>query len=256
MHFKPFLSAGLCLALGLGMASGALAQTQPMVQQTQPMAQPAPATGVRGTVNVDVIDTESATLIDRVKSDVANRPAPQVGQTRAAIEAIYGPSQTDLAPNKNYDLYTNEFDLTDGRMFERQLHPNTLRIYEVTYNTPPTASVTKSATQTATDVKIRVIPRIGDHKNLVTKMLGEPLNRPSHERGQHVVYEIPKNRFVFYNDVLSSPFTALNMYFNTDGYLVGQETMPSRMRGQHVITSAGRYIPFESRYQPDTKIGY
>lgn len=246
MTFNKLFAASVCLAMSVGLTAGAFAQNQPtMLTQTQ-------VPSYKGTVNVDVIDADSGLFSKRIQSELVDRPAPQVGQTRAAIEALYGPAMSTLAPNKSYDIYTNEYDLAAGKMFRRQLSQEATRIYEVSY----TMGAAKSPNDKASDVKLRVIPRVGDHRNLVSKMLGEPINMFTEHAGQRIIFEIPKSRYVFYNDVISSPFTAINAYFNTEGYLVGQEFMPSRYRGQHVMTSANRYIEFESKRQPDSKIGW
>jgi hypothetical protein len=259
MTSKRLLAAALTLAMSFGIVASAMAQTQSgdITIRTQQQGVTTTTTTLdpsyRSTVNVNVIDNNAIGFQDRISQELVDRPAPQVGQTRAAIEAIYGPAQTALAPGKSFDIYTNETDLTGGKMFNRNLTPNRLHIYEVSYN----AAATKTATDKAVDVKERVIPRIGDHKNLVTKMLGQPIN--AHTMASNsgpVLYGIPKQRYTFYNDVLSSPFTAVNTYYNTDGFLVGQEFVPLRMRGQHAISSAGRYIPVMSDHQPDVKVAY
>jgi hypothetical protein len=245
MTFNKVMAAGICLAMTLGLTASVFAEDKPLRgQELDP--------NFKGTVNVDVIDNNNSTFSDRIQTELVERPAPQVGQTRAAIEALYGPAMVSLAPNKEYEVYTNEFDLTDGKMFTRQLTQEALRIYEISYNTGDH----KSANDKAVDVKLRVIPRVGDHKNLVSKLLGEPSSISMGQNRQHATFGIPKQRFVFYNDVISSPFEAVNMYFNTDGFLVGQEFMPARSQGNYVLTSAGRYVEFDNRWQPDRKIGW
>lgn len=240
MHFERILASSLCFVAGLGLVTGAFAQAQPVAGQE-----------LRSTINADVIDTNNELFRNRIRTEMVQKPAPQVGQTRAAIEAIYGPAWEALAPGKNYEIYTNEYDLTDGRMFRRQITDADLRIYEVSYST----GAMKTANDKAVDVKLRVIPRIGDHKNLVSKMLGEPYSRYGLQDGQHVVFGVPKHRYVFYNEIIDDPFTAINMYFNTQDFLVGQEFMPSRKQGEYVLTSAGRYVEFQTRSQPDRNIG-
>jgi hypothetical protein len=245
MTFNKLFAIGLCLSMGLGISAQGFADDPPTQGQiTDP--------NFKGTVNMDTIDQDAPNFVDRVNNDLVNRPAPQVNQTRAAIEAIYGPAQTDLAPNKDYEVYTNEFDLVDGKLFRRQIKTDSLRIYEVTYCAGPH----KSTNDRATDVKLRVIPRVGDHINLVQKMLGRPLDRVSTHDQQHVVYGIPKQRWVFYNDVISTPQTAINAYYNADGYLVGEEFVPLAWRGSYALTSAGRYTEIQTRFEPDTKVGY
>ncbi len=241
MTFNKLLAASVCLVMGLGVAAGAFAD-QHEAKTVDP--------SYRGTVNVDVIDTNESNFRNRIQSELVERPAPQIGQTRAAIEAVYGPTQTALAPNKNYDVYTNEFDLTDGKMFRRTLNQRALRVYEVTYNT---TGDQRTGNDKAVDVKLRVIPRVGDHKNMMTKLLGEPIQTFPNKEGQHAIFGIPKERFVFYNDVLASPYEAVNAYFNADGFMVGQEFMPVGYRGWTTLTSAGRSVEFESDRQPDTK---
>jgi hypothetical protein len=232
--------------MGAGLVSAAFAQAQPAVTGQQQMDP-----RFRTTVTADVIENNNQAFRHRVLSELVERPAPQVGQTRAAIEAVYGPARSELAPGREYDIYTNELDLVDGKMFRRQLSENALRIYEVSYS----AGATRTANDKATDIKQRVIPRIGDHRNLVDLMLGRPYHRYDLQEGQRAVYGIPKQRFVYYNDVISSPFTAANMYFNNEGFLVGQEFMPSRMQGWHTLTTAGRYVDFPTRFQPDRRVG-
>lgn len=245
MTFNKLFAAGVCMAMSLSITAGAFALDKPLRgQELDP--------NFKGTVNVDVIDNNNMTFGDRIQTELVEKPAPQVGQTRAAIEALYGPCQTSLAPNKDYELYTNEFDLTDGKMFRRSLDHEDLRIYEVSYNT----GAHKSPNDKAVDVKLRVIPRVGDHRNLVSKIMGEPINQFTQQDGQRAIYGIPKERHVFYNDVLPSPFEAVNMYFNAEGNLVGQEFMPSRSQGFYTMTSAGRYVEFDGKWQPDRKVGW
>lgn len=245
MMFKKLFAASICMAVVLGGTSHAFTpDSATRGQELDP--------NFKGTINVDVIDNNNQAFSDRMQSEMVEKPSPQVGQTRAAIEALYGPAIPSLAPNKEYEVYTNEWDLTDGKMFNRKFSHDALRIYEISYN----AGALKSPNDTATDVKLRIVPRIGDHKNLITKMLGEPINAVSSQAGQHSVYGIPKHRYVFYNDVLSSPFEAINMYFNAEGYLVGQEFMPRGNQGNYVLTSTGRYVEVESKFQPDRKVGW
>lgn len=248
MAFKKLFAAGACLAISVGLTAGAFAQqTMPTTTTTTMVT---PQESVRGTVNVDVIDNDNENFGNRIQTELVERPAPQVGQTRAAIEAIYGPATRELAPNKPYEVYTNERDLAGGRMFNRNLTEDMLRIYEVSYS----AGATKSPNDKAVDVKLRVIPRIGDHKNLVNKMMGEPISKINDQQGQHTVYAIPKHRYIFYSDVLTSPFEAINTFYNAEGFMVGQEFAPGRYRGFHVLTSAGRYTELESKRQPDVKV--
>lgn len=239
---KKLLAASLTLAVTLGMANVSFADRGPELDPN-----------FKATVNVDVIDANNETFRDRINTELVERPAPQVGQTRAAIEAMYGPAMPSLAPNKNYEVYTNEFDLTDGRRFQRMLSNDGLRIYEVKFR----SGAHKSQNDKAVDVKLRVIPRVGDHMNMISKMMGNPsTSRTRPQGGQQATFSIPKERFVFYNDVITSPFEAVNMYFDADGFLVGQEFMPGRAHGQYVLTSAGRYVEFESKAQLDRKIGW
>jgi hypothetical protein len=249
MTFKKLMAAGACLAISFGLTAAAFAADNMMSGTTMRGQELDP--NFKGTVNVDVIDDNNTTFFDRIRTELIERPAPQVGQTRAAIEALYGPAWSELAPNKEYEVYTNEFDLTDGKMFRRQLTNEGLRIYEVSYNT----GAHETPNDKAVDVKLRVIPRVGDHKNLISKMMGDPVNKSMDQDGQHLVYSIPKHRYVFYNDVIASPFEHINTYFNADGFLVGQEFMPGRMQGQYVLTSAGRYVEHENKWQPDRKVG-
>jgi len=103
-------------------------------------------------------------------------------------------------------------------------------------------------------VKQRVIPRIGDNRNLVEKMLGEPIGISANK--YHVVYGIPQERYAFYNEVISSPYRALNAYYNAQGDLVGQEFMPTGIPQGTVLTTAHRFVEFESNGQPDSKVGW
>jgi len=240
--------AGLSLAISFGIAAQSFADDMTNGTTRDQSMDP----NFKATVNQSVVDTDMS-FSDRLRADIKNRPAPQIGQTRGAIEAIYGPAETALAPNKDYQIYTNEYEIIDGKMFHRTLTHKDLKIYEVTYNT---TSGVKSGDDKITDVRERVIPRVGDHKNLVGKMLGYPMNVVSDDHGNHIVYGIPKERYGFYNSTISTPFEAVNMYFNSDGFLVGQEFMPAFGQGQHVLTSAGRYIEYQSNNQPDQKVGY
>ncbi len=257
MTFNKLLAAGICMAVTVGVAAPALAQqhttTTTTTTTTNQQVMMGQDPSYRGTVNVDVIESNNSGYMDRINSELVERPAPQVGQTRSAIEAMYGPAQTALAPNQNFEIYTNEIDLVDGKMFRRNLTQESLRIYEVTYNT----GASKTANDTATDVKLRVIPRVGDHKNMVSKLLGEPIGHNVDMKNQRSIYGIPKHRYVFYNDVLNSPFEAVNLYFNADGFVVGQEFVESRKQGDYAISSAGRLIEVESEWgSPDRKVGW
>ncbi len=246
MTFKKIFAASLCMAMGIGLTAGAFAD-QPQVQNGT-IINPS----YKSSVNIDVIEKNELGYKERIQSELVQRSAPQVGETRAAVEAIYGPSWTSLAPNKNYEIYTNEYDLTDGKMFRRNLSDDALRVYEVTYNA---TDGNKTANDKVVCVALRVIPKLGDHINLVTRLLGSPISSINGQDGQHVIYGIPKQRYVFYNDVLSSPFEAVNAYFNAEGYMVGQEFMPSRNQGFTTRTTAERFVEFDNQFQPDRKVG-
>ena len=244
MMFKQLMAGACGLALTVSMANAMAATTEDRGPELDP--------NFKGVVNVDVIENNNMTFIDRMRKELADKPAPQVGQTRAAIEAIYGPSQFSLAPGKEYQVYTNEYDVTDGKMFRRSLSQTALRVYEVTYS----EGNHQTAGDKATDVKLRVIPRLGDHKNMISKLMGETnAAREWDQDGQHAIYSIPRERFVFFNDVITNPFEAVNYYFNSDGFVVGQEFLPPN-HGSYVLTSTGRYVEFKSKAQPDRKVGY
>ncbi len=248
MKLKHLFAAGICFAMTLGISPQVFAQyeTPTQAQELNP--------SYKTTINATIIDNNSSAFIDRVRNEVVDKPAPQVGQTRAAIEAIYGPARNDLAPNKNYEVYTNEYELIGGKMFKRNISPGSLKVYEVAFgpnNGIPTAN------DKASCVQLKVIPSVGDHKNMVTELLGKPMEVPAVDGGERIVYGIPKQRYIYYNDVLSSPFQAINAYFNSDGYMVGQEFMPSRYQGYYAMTSAHRYVEFAGETgQIDRKIGW
>jgi hypothetical protein len=254
MRLTRLFAAGLTLALVGGVTAGAWAVCP--VNQTPVSTGPAvvdPA--YRGTVNVDIVDPGAENFTNRVRCDVVNKVPPHVGETRAAVEASYGPAQTALAPGKPYEIYTNEADLSAGRYFLRNISQQNLRVYEITYNNN---GLLKSATDKVVDVKLRVIPRIGDHRNLVTKLLGDDeasIYRVD-PQGEHVVYGIPRMRYIYYSDVLKSPFKDMNAFFSNDGFLVGQEFMTYRLPNQYVHTTAGRYVEHQAKWQPDRKIGW
>jgi len=236
---KKMFAVTLGLAMTLGFAAKAMADDMD--------------TSYKATVNVDVIDANNMNYQDRIRTELVERPAPQVGQTRAAIESLYGPAMKAMAPGKDYDIYTNEADMVDGKMFKRALSQTGLRVFEVSYNND---GPNKSANDKAVDVKLRVIPRVGDNRNLVEKLLGAPVVNVSASDKGHVIYGIPQERFAFYNDVISSPHKAINAYYNAQGDLVGQEFLPMGYQGGTALSSAHRFIEFESKAQPDTKVGW
>lgn len=244
MMLKQFLAAACGLAVTLSVANMAMAEDTRGTELDP---------NFKGVINVDVIESDNMTYIDRIRKELLDKPAPQVGQTRAAIEAMYGMPMFSMAPGKDYMVYTNEMDITDGKVFRRNLSHKNLRVYEVSYNNTGAPS---SPNDKAVDVKLRVVPRLGDHKNLIEKLLGTPVaSRQVDDNGQHAIFAIPRERFVFYNDVVSNPYEAVNLYFNAEGFVVGQEFLPPN-HGSYVLSSTGRYVPFESKAQPDRKVGF
>ncbi|MCA9788558.1 MAG: hypothetical protein KC476_02090 [Cyanobacteria bacterium HKST-UBA06] len=244
MMLKQLLAATCGLAITVSMANGVLAA---------PDRGPELDPNFKGVINVDVIESDNMTYIDRIRKELLDKPAPQVGQSRAAIEAMYGAPLYNMAPGKDYMVYSNEYDITDGKVFRRNLSHKNLRLYEVSFNNQGAPSAPGDK---ATDVKLRVVPRLGDHKNLIDKLLGQPVaSRDMNDEGQHGVYSIPRERFVFYNDVISNPYEAINLYFNAEGFVVGQEFLPPN-HGSYVLSSTGRYVPFSTKAQPDRKIGF
>lgn len=256
MRLTRLFAAGLALALVTGISAGAWAAcpTGGCPVKERPVSTTTVVPPYQGTINVDIVDPGSENFENRVRCDVVNKPAPHVGQTRAAVEATYGPAQEALAPGKPYGIYTNEADLAGGQYFLRNISQQNLRIYEVTYNN----TGLKTANDKVVDVKERVVPRIGDHRNLVTKLLGgdqASIYRVNNS-SEHMVYGIPRMRYIYYNNVLRSPFKAVNAFFSTDGFLVGQEFMPYRMPNTYVFTSAHRYVEYPAKWQIDRKIGW
>jgi hypothetical protein len=215
----------------------------PPAQPTEPLLETqgvTPAIGGQVT-SLEVVDRQSSGFVERVRSDVAKRPAPEPGMTRAAVEAVWGPDQSSFYnPGAGKAVYVNNYELIDGRLIPRKLSQKSIKVYEVTYTEAdnPRAS---SNEQQVVSVQPVMRPRIGDHTNMYTLLLENPIDRDV-EQNRHL-YAIPEPRLNAYWQLIDNPYDLIMVHTNADNRVIAQEFYPGRWTWSHnTFTSANRYI--------------
>lgn len=199
-------------------------------------------------VNVDVFDNDSLGFTERVINNVVRRTPPEPGMTRAQVEASWGPSfTTALAPGKDVSIYVNNHELIDGRLMKRVINQKNLKVYEVTY-ADCKGDIPKGDAKVLT-VKPVMMPRVGDHINMYSLLLDEPVRY-----AEGVAYfPIPASRIPYYRHLIQNPSQLVRVNTDAQGIVVAQEFLNGDLTGgEYVFTSADRYTPgvrnFQYRY--------
>jgi hypothetical protein len=186
-------------------------------------------------------------------NDVYQRPAPQPGMTRGAIEAIWGPSQTStLSPGRDVSIYVNNNELIDGHLMSRYVPPHHVKVYEVVYC--DSKDPLGSSDATAVSVTPVMRPRVGDHKNMFSLFLVAPtytgvtsvgssalINAGNRKSIQY--YSIPHEIYKNYRAITDNPFMMVKAYTDADGKVVAQEFVHDRQQwaSGYAFSSAQRY---------------
>jgi hypothetical protein len=201
---------------------------------------------IRGQIiNSQVIDNNTGSFRDRLNTNVVNRPAPTPGMSRAAVEAMWGPSMTSqLRPGSPVSLYVNNQELIDGHVINRTISNRNLKVYEVTY----TDSTEANPSAEACVVSVRPIftPAIGDHENMYSLLLNSQDNLPLYGFTNHDpnkgYYVIPEPRFRYYRDLADNPFELIRVSTDAQGIVIAQEFVEGRLPlGTYGFSSAQRY---------------
>jgi hypothetical protein len=172
--------------------------------------------------------------------------------TRAQVEGLWGPSQTSsLAPNKDVSIYVNNMELVDGKLFNRNISKQSLKVYEVTY-TDSRAPLGRGDARVLT-VEPVMMPRVGDHVNMFSLFMETPTPSgvsplgftPSYEgdRRQVAYFSIPAYQFEHYRELADNPFEVIRVYLDANSNVVGQEFLPWSpvAASWYGFTSAHRY---------------